>query len=414
MKSVTARLLIIFGLAALGLIPAAALAAPLKQGDGWITSWTTAPQPGDDQNNPPLASLENSTMRQMIRISLGAPKVRLRISNAFGRSPLVIGAAHLALAGEGASIVPSSDRAVTFGEKSSVQIPAGALVVSDPIDLDVPNLAKLSISLFIVKASKELTAHPGSRTTSYFATGNVAAAQTLEQPAQVDHWFFIDGIEVFSPDAEGAIACIGDSITDGRGSTTNGNDRWTDQLADRLLKGPSPRKVSVLNLGIGGNRLLRDGLGPNALARVDRDVLSQPGVRWMIILEGINDIGTGKNARQDKREFATAKDLIFAYQQLARRGRAVGLRVYGGTVMPFEGAGYFSPEGEQDRNALNDWIRTTRDLDGVVDFDQALRDREAPSRLRADADTGDHLHLNPQGYRMMAEAVPLSELGEAK
>ena len=225
----------------------------------------------------------------------------------------------------------------------------------------------------------------------------------------MDHWYFIAGIDVLTAPSAGAIAVLGDSITDGRGSTTNGNDRWPDILARRLQADKRTFEVAVINLGIGGNRLLRDGLGPNALARLDRDVFSQPGVRSLVILEGVNDIGTAASARVKGEPAATASDVIFALGQIVARARAHGIRVYGATIMPFEGfRAYDTPEAEADRQAVNAWIRGSGRFDGVIDFDRVTRDPDRPSRLSAAVDGGDHLHLSPAGYRTMAEAIDLT------
>jgi lysophospholipase L1-like esterase len=227
----------------------------------------------------------------------------------------------------------------------------------------------------------------------------------------VDHWYFVSGIEVGAPREAGAVVILGDSITDGRGSTTNGNDRWPDILARRLQASPATAQVGVLNAGIGGNRLLRDGLGPSALARFDRDVLAQPGVRWLIVLGGINDIGTAAGARAKGEPAATADDLIAAYSQIIERARARGIRAYGATIMPFEGftyAGYYTPEGEADRQRVNAWMRTIGRFDAVIDFDAATRDPANPLRLLPAVDGGDHLHPSAAGYRIMAESIDLS------
>jgi lysophospholipase L1-like esterase len=232
----------------------------------------------------------------------------------------------------------------------------------------------------------------------------------LADAVLVDHWYFLAGVEVLAPASAGAVVVLGDSITDGRGSTTNGNDRWPDVLARRLQETPATTGVAVLNAGIGGNRLLRDGLGPSALARLDRDVLAQPGARWLIVLEGINDIGTASGARAKGEPGATADDIIAAYGQIIDRARAKGLRVYGATIMPFEGftyAGYYTSEAEADRQRVNGWIRTSGRFDAVIDFDAVTRDPAQPARLSPAVDGGDHLHPSAAGYRIMGEAVDL-------
>jgi lysophospholipase L1-like esterase len=236
------------------------------------------------------------------------------------------------------------------------------------------------------------------------------SAPNLPDAVPVDHWYFLAGIDVRAPRDSGAVVILGDSITDGRGSTTNGNDRWPDVFARRLQASPATVHVAVLNAGIGGNRLLRDGLGPSALARFDRDVLAQSGVRWLIVLEGINDIGTASGARAKSEPAATADDIIGAYARIIERAHAHGIRVYGVTIMPFEGfsyASYFTPESEAERQTVNAWIRTSRRFDAVIDFDAVTRDPERPSRLSAAVDGGDHLHPSSAGYRIMGEAIDL-------
>jgi lysophospholipase L1-like esterase len=290
-----------------------------------------------------------------------------------------------------------------------VTIPEGALFVSDPLDFDLPPLSDLAVTVYLRGAPADVTGHPGSRTTSYLQPGDAVSAADLATAVRVDHWYFVNGIDVRASSVAGAIAILGDSITDGRGSTTNGNDRWPDNLARRLQSGKGTAEVAVLNHGIGGNRLLRDGLGPNALSRFDRDVLAQPGVRWLIVLEGINDIGTRVSARARGESAATAEDIIGAYEQIIARARAHDIRVYGATLLPFEGfASYFTPDAEADRQTVNRWIRTSGRFDAVIDFDAATRDPEKPSRLSTAVDGGDHLHPSAAGYRSMADCADLA------
>jgi len=269
------------------------------------------------------------------------------------------------------------------------------------------------VTAYVRGAPADVTGHPGSRTTSYLQAGNAVAATDLPAAARVDHWYFLSGIEVRAGRSAAAVAILGDSITDGRGSTTNGNDRWPDNLARRLQANPATREVAVLNQGIGGNRLLQDGLGPNVLARLDRDVLAQAGVRWLIVLEGINDIGARVRARERGEPWATAQDVIAALEQIVVRAHARGIRAYGATILPYEGAtSYFTVDGEADRQAVNAWIRASGVFDGVIDFDAATRDRERPSRLSPAVDGGDHLHPSAAGYRIMADAVDLGLFAE--
>jgi lysophospholipase L1-like esterase len=342
-----------------------------------------------------------------VHVSIGGRRLRVRFSNAYGTAALTLVSAHLARSAGGGAIHAGTGQALTFHGRSSVTIPAGALVVSDPLDFDLPPLSDLAVTVSVRGAPPDVTGHPGSRTTSYLQAGNVVSAADLAAASRVDHWYFLSGIEVRAGRSAAAVAILGDSITDGRGSTTSGNDRWPDNLARRLQANEATREVAVLNQGIGGNRLLRDGLGPNALARLDRDVLAQPGVRWLIVLEGINDIGTRVAAREKGEPWATATDLIAALEQIVVRAHARGIRVCGATILPYEGAAYFAADGEADRQAVNAWIRTSGVFDAVIDFDAVTRDPEKPSRLSAAVDGGDHLHPSAAGYRIMADAVDL-------
>ncbi len=291
---------------------------------------------------------------------------------------------------------------------SATVVPVGAQVVSDPIDFTVAAQSNLTVTTYLAQgqASTDITSHPGSRTTSHLLAGNHVSAQDLPGATPVDHWYFLSGVEVRASSRTSAAVVLGDSLTDGRGSTTNGNDRWPDQLLTRLRSHPATADVAVLNQGAGGNRVLNDGLGPSALARLDRDVLAQSGVAWLVVFEGVNDIGTAEAT--DAAQKQVADDLIAAYEQIVVRAHAQGIRVYGATLLPFGGHDYDDPAGHREaaRQAVNDWIRTSRRFDEVIDFDQALRDAADPRRLAAAYDVGDHLHLNPTGYRALAEAVP--------
>jgi len=377
---------------------------------------TTAPPPagrgqggpGGGRGGPPPApaNFNNQTLRQIVHTSLGGDRVRVVFSNAFGTAPLAVGAAHVALREKDAAIVAGSDRVLTFGGSATVNIPPGASVISDPATLTVPAFADLAVDLFLpgdtASSPSPLTTHTGALQTSYTsAAGNVAGAPDIPEATQRAAWFFLSRVEVSAPERAGAVVTIGDSITDGTRSTPNTNNRWPDYLARRLHAANMP--LAVLNEGIGGNRVLGDGAGVNILARFDRDVLAQTGVTHVIVMEGINDIGLGRSGA-----CPSAPDLIAAHQQLVERAHARGLRIFGATLTPFDGAAYFTAEGEAKRQALNAWIRTSKVYDGVVDFDAAVRDPAAPTKIQERFDPGDHLHFNDAGYQAMANAIDLA------
>jgi lysophospholipase L1-like esterase len=357
-------------------------------------------------NLPPAPGLGDTTLRQVVHVSIGGKTVRVRFSNTFGDTPLTLTSARLAISAGESAIKAGSDLALRFGGATSVTIQPGALAVSDPIAFDLAPLSNVAITVHLKGAPITVTGHPGSRTTSYLASGDLVSAPDLPATGKADHWYFIDGLDVLAQAPSAALVVLGDSITDGRGSTTNGNDRWPDLLARILQAGQRTKNIGVLNQGIGGNNILHNGLGPSALSRFDRDVLDQPGVRWLIVLEGINDLGGAVKARAAGKPAATASDIIAAYEQFVAKAHSHGIRAYGATILPFEGfTSYFTPESEADRQKVNDWIRTSGVFDGVVDLDLATRDSEKPSFLSPKAGSTDHLHPGPAGYEMMAEAV---------
>ncbi len=382
-----------------------------QTGQTWVGSWAAAQQAPEPNNALPSSDLTDATLRQVVRLSLGGPRFRVRLSNAFGTAPMRVAAAHVAIAAGSSRIEAATDRALTFGGLAAVTIPAGAQYWSDPVELALPARSDLAISLYFDAAPQAQTSHPGSRATSYMVHGDQTAAADLPGARTVAHWFELSGVDVAAAPGAFAVATLGDSITDGHGATTDGNDRWPDVLAARLLEGTRTRGVGVLNVGIGGNRMLLDGLGPNALARFDRDVIGQSGVRTVILLEGINDIGvlTRDAPASPEVHQALVRDLIAAYAQIVARAHDHGMRVIGGALTPFMGSDYYHPTAlnEADRQAVNAWIRAPGHVDAVADFDRAVRDRSQPERLAPQYDSGDHLHPSPAGYRAMAGAVPL-------
>lgn len=344
--------------------------------------------------------------------------MRLRLSNAFGATALPVSGVAVALSADGragsADVEPGTSREVTFSGRPGVTVPPGAQVLSDPVDVDVAPLSVLSVTTYLAQgqAGAALTSHPGSRTTSHLVRGShlhgtQLHGTQLHGTTPVEHWYLLAGVEVWSADPAAAVVLLGDSLTDGRGSTTDGNDRWPDQMLDRWRASRAGAGIAVVNHGIGGNRVLDDGLGPGALARLDRDVLAQTGVRWLVLFEGVNDIGcTPATAAAQE---ALVSDLTAGYAQIVARAHARGIRVYGATLLPFGGHGdYDDPDGhrEASRQAVNAWIRGSGRLDGVLDFDRVTRDPARPSHLLPGIDDGDRLHLSPSGYALLAAAVP--------
>lgn len=375
-----------------------------------------APTPGPAFAPTASTHFTNQTLRQIVHTSIGGSRARVVLSNAYGTVPVTVGAAHIALR-EKDSAIQSSGRPLTFSGRPSVTIPANAVIYSDPVDLVVPQLADLAIDLYLPGTTNTpgtITMHGGAFQTNYISeTGNHAGKPTLPAVARIQSWFLLSRVDVMASDAVGAVVAFGDSITDGARSTSDTNNRWPDQLARRLLA--QGIKMGVLNAGIGGNRVLSEasvppgadvravGAGMNALARFERHVLSQPGITHVIVLEGINDIG---NARQNPTP--TAEDLIAGHKQLIDQAHARGLKIYGATLTPFWGAAYYTEVGEAKRQALNEWIRTGKAYDGVVDFDRATRDPNDPKKLLEKNDSCDYLHPADAGYQAMGDAIDLS------
>lgn len=358
-----------------------------------------------------VTTLTNQTVRMILRTSIGGARARVKLSNAFGSSAVKVGAAHLARRASDSSIVPASDRALTFAGQASFTMMPGVVVVSDPVDIDIPALSDLAVSLYFPEETGSPTTHATGLRPTYVSTeGDFSARAEFPLAGTTQQYYWISSIEVAaSPDAS-AIVAFGDSITDGARSTPGTNNSWPALLAARLRANKATANVAVVNEGIGGNRLLTDAVGlagVSALARFDRDVLGHPGVKWLMILEGINDIGT-LGATTPPADPVTTEALVWALQQMIDRAHAHGIKVVGCTLTPYEGAGYARENGEVIRDAVNRWIRTSGAFDAVVDFEAATRDPANPKRFRPEFDPGDHLHPNDAGYKAMADAVDLA------
>jgi lysophospholipase L1-like esterase len=358
---------------------------------------------------------DNQTLREIVHTSIGSDTVRVRLSNAYGKRAVEIGAAHIALRAKGAEIVAGSDRPLTFSGRTALSIPPNAVVLSDPVKLDVPAAGDLAVSIFLPKPTTGASIHYGAQQTSYIGRGDLTGAASFSEAETITSWVFLTGVDVLAPESASTAVAFGDSITDGARSTIDANSRWPDFLARRLLARRGGKEVAVLDAGIGGNRILHDAsgnvrFGVSALARFDRDVLVQPGVKYVIVLEGINDLGhSGTSAPLS--ETVSAEDIIAGLKQMIERAHEKGLKIFGATLTPFEGTvfpGYFTPEKEVKRKAVNEWIRTGRAFDGVIDFDRAVRDPDHPDRMLPAYDGGDHLHPGDTGYKAMGEAIDLS------
>jgi lysophospholipase L1-like esterase len=374
--------------------------APPSDELAWVGSWVSAQQLTEPKNLPPAPGFPSSTLRQIAQLSLGGKSLRITFSNLYGDAPLTLTSAHVARSAGGSAIELASDTPLLFAGHPSVTIAAGAQAVADAVAFEAAALSNVAITVALDAAPPSaVSGHPGSRTTSFLQPGDAVSAPQLSAAQPVDHWYFLSSIDVLTSHDARAIVTLGDSITDGRGSTTNQNDRWPNQLSRRLLAAPDTAHISVLNQGIGGNRILQDGLGPSALSRFERDALSPPGVRWVVVFEGINDLGTQPPPG--------ARALISAYQQMIAQAHARSLLIYGGTIMPFQGFATFTAQNEADRQTINNWMRQSGEFDKVIDFDAITRDPAMPTQLSLAVDGGDHLHPSAAGYALMAGAIDL-------
>ena len=372
----------------------------------WVGTWAAAPLLVEGGFN--LRPLSGVTLREIVHGSVGGPQLRVRFTNAYGADPLTIADAHVALSAGNAAIQPGIDRAITFCGATTVNIPPGAELFSDPVALAVPPLSDLAVSFYLPpQVMRAETFHDFADQDNFLANGDVSTAQDLPGATKVSSWYFLDGIDVSAVAGSRAIVALGDSITDGSLSTPNADRRWPDVLAARLHEDPNLKNVAVLNEGIGGNRVLNEDYGPSALARLDRDVLAQSGVRYVIVLESINDIGSLERP-QALHDEIDAQQLEMALKQIAGVAHEHGIKAIGATLTPYGGAFYYSDKGEQIREAVNDWIRTSGTFDAVADFDKATRDPQNPNRFSPAYDSGDHLHPKDAGYQAMADAIDLA------
>jgi lysophospholipase L1-like esterase len=400
-------LLLLLSFCALSPGIAAAAASP----DHWVGTWAASPMAAAvhiDQSGNTLFGSPDTTLREIVHISIGGPAVRIILSNEFGLDPLTIGAANIALSAGHGEINPASATTLTFGGHPTVTIPPGALIVSDPANLKVPAFADIAVSLFLpTQPVRQISQHSFADQTNYTAAGNVVVEKTFESRNEIYSWPFLKGIDVTADDKAAAIVTFGDSITDGAHSTRDANARWPDVLARRLQANKKTANLGILNQGIGGNRILHDTTGPSALARFDRDVLAQAGVKYLVIMESVNDIGHATDPAKPY-DVVTADDLIAGLSQLATRAHAHGIKVIGATLTPFVGAKYQSPAGEEIRQAINQWIRTSNQFDGIIDFDKVTTDPTHPGMFLPLDDSGDHLHPGDEGYKAMGESIDLN------
>lgn len=370
----------------------------------WVGTWGTAPQLVEPHNMPPEPGLNNNTIRQVVRVSIGGDSLRLRFSNEFSTDTVIMKKVSIAVSKEGSVIDTTTIKELKFNGKSEATINPGIDVTSDPFSFNLKPRTDIAITIYFGKTSSNVTGHPGSRTTSYIVEGDKTTTADLADATETDHWYNIKGIDVKAPASSGVVVILGNSITDGRGSGTNKQNRWPDILSERLLSNPETINVGVLNMGIGGNCVLKECLGASAIDRFERDVLSQHNVRWLIILEGVNDLGQAPDRTSAAK---VSKEIIEAYQGMINKAHAHNIKVYGATILPFNKSFYYKDYREEARKTINEWIRNSGEFDAVIDFAKALQSPEDASTILSEAHSGDFLHPNENGYKMMGEAVDL-------
>lgn len=370
----------------------------------WVGTWATAPQLVEPNNMPPPPGLSNNSIRQIVRVSIGGDTIRLKFSNEFSSSPTTMKSVQIAVSTGGHTIDKSTNKEITFSGKTEVTMNPYTAVISDPIAFQLKPRMDIAITIYYGETSPTVTGHPGSRTTSYIIAGNNPSITDFSGAITTDHWYNINTIEVLAPQKAASIAILGNSITDGRGSTTNMQNRWPDIFSERLLKDPRTQNIGVLNLGIGGNCVLSGGLGPTAKSRFDRDILSQSGVKWIIVFIGVNDIGKVNNAES---ALSTANNLISAYKEMIAKAHAKNIKIYGATITPFKGNQYYNQYSESCRNIVNQWIRTKGNFDACIDFDKVMRDPNDTLRIISSFQN-DGLHPDAAGYKKMGESIDLT------
>ena len=368
----------------------------------WTGTWGTAVQLTEPHNMPPEPGLSQNTIRQRFKTSIGGDSVKLRLSNEFGDKPLQIHSVSIAPALEGGAADLSKSVTLKFSGKENIEIPAGKNIFSDAAAFKTTVREDIAVTIAYGDVPEKLTGHPGSRTTSYILTGNQTSDANFENAVTTDHWYSIERLDVFASENSAAIAILGNSITDGRGSTTNAQNRWADVFAERILNNPATKDLGVLNMGIGGNCVLRGGLGPTGSARFSRDILEQTGVKYVIVFEGVNDMGYSPNPEK------TADELIEAYSKMIEQAHAKGLKIYGATVTPFKKSFYHNDQKEECRLKVNDWIRNSGKYDGVIDFEKAVCSKDATNVMDSTLIfENDYLHPNAPGHKKLGEYVDL-------
>ncbi|MDE1921998.1 MAG: SGNH/GDSL hydrolase family protein [Gammaproteobacteria bacterium] len=403
-------------IAALTLLVVAGQAAPIRSTSSWVATWGAAMMAADFPGAGPGFTTDTAglTLREVVHTSVGGRRARIWLSNRFGTQPLHIGAVHIALSANQSGIVGVTDHVLTFNHQESAVVPAGAEIASDPVAFQIPPLTDIDVSIYFSDHSHVSTVHADAQQTSYAANGNVVSAPSLAGRSKPIHcWYVLTGVDVDAP-GDSAVIAFGDSITDGWQSTPDGNRRWTDDLAKRLAANIGTNQngvLGVVNAGISGNRVLQNDWGPNGVSRVGRDILARDGARYVILLEGINDIG---RFAMDHRPYGDFPRLLEAgIAQIALQAHLRGMKVIGGTLTPYRGSAYYSAAGDRVRRTINEWIRTSPSFDGVADFDKAVRDPKDPRQFAAQFDSGDHLHPDDAGYQVMADAIDLHQFSGA-